>query len=355
MRALGSFIFVLLTSIWLLQTDAIPQATHVAPKSRPAIDAILEVFDDYPLVALGMSHRQQDEADFSLALIRDPRFTKKVNDIVVECGNPLYQPTLDRYIDGADVPLNQLQLFWRNTTQPGSCDPRQHKELLDAVRQVNRTLPTGHKMRVLGGDPPIDWDKARKPEDVAPFMEQRDTHFASVVEQQVLARNHRALLVIGAGHVLKRPISWPDTPTGTPTITMMIEAKHPHSVFVLIPHDDFGHRNTELEPKLAAWAVPSLIALHGIWVGELDAGTVFEGKIRRVGSDPNKTEVPFPGLKIEDLADAYLYLGPIATIRPVEFPHEAGTDYARELQRRRQLLGGALAVAPVQAPAPNRP
>lgn len=351
--ASGSFFGVMLASLWLMPITVALHASQIPPKPRPAIDAILEVFDHYPIVALGMSHRQQDEADFSLTLIRDPRFAEKVNDIVVECGNPLYQATVDQYIDGADVPLSQLQLFWRNTTQPGSCDPRQHEELLDAVREVNHALSPGHKIRVLGGDPPIDWDKAKRPEDVAPFMEQRDTHFASVVEQQVLAKNHHALFVIGAGHVLKRPISWSDGPTGTPTITMIIDAKHPHSVFVLIPHDDFGKRNAALEPKLAEWAVPSLVALRGTWVGELDAGVVFEGKIRRVGSDPNQIEAPFPGLKIQDIADAYLYLGPIAKIRQVEFLHETGTDYARELERRRQLLGVPL--APVPAPVPNRP
>jgi hypothetical protein len=36
----------------------------------------------------------------------------------------------------------------------------------------------------------------------------------------------------------------------------------------------------------------------------------------------------------------------------VEFPYESGTTYARELDRRRSLLGGgAMAIAPAPAPA----
>lgn len=317
-------------------------------KPSNAVDAILATFSRFPIVALGMSHRQQDEADFSLTLIRDPRFAATVNDIVVECGNPLYQKTLDRYINGGDVPLEQLQLVWRNTTQPGACDPRQHKELLDAVREVNRRQPPKHRIRVLAGDPPIDWDKMQTPADVAPFMEQRDTHFASVVEAQVLARHHKALLVIGAGHVLKRPISWASSPVPTaPTVTMLIESKHPHSTFIIVPHDDFGDRNDELEPRLSNWPMPSLATLQGTWIGMLDAGLMFRGKLRRVGSDPSKPEEPFPGLKIQDIADGYLYLGAIASIHMVEFPHETGTAYPSELDRRRRLLGGgAVAIAP---------
>ena len=37
----------------------------------------------------------QGEA-FQLALIRDPRFPRFVNDIVMEFGNSKYQPVLDR-------------------------------------------------------------------------------------------------------------------------------------------------------------------------------------------------------------------------------------------------------------------
>jgi hypothetical protein len=260
---------------------------------------------------------------------------------------------LDRYIDGSDVPLEQLQLVWRNTTQPGACDPRQHKELLDAVREVNRRLPAGHRIRVLAGDPPIDWDKVRRPEDAAPFGEQRDTNFASVVEDQVLAKHHRALLVIGAGHVLRHSITWPSGPPNiAPTVTMVIEGKYPHSMYIITPHDGFGDRNAELEPRLASWPIPSLVNLRGTWLGSLEAGVIFRGKIRRVGSDPNRIESPFPGLTLQDIADAYLYLGPEASIHEVEFPYESGTTYARELDRRRSLLGGgAMAIAPVPAPA----
>src|SRR5512140_2177846 len=123
-----------------------------AARPAPAVSAVLAAFQEHPIVALGMNHLQQDEADFSLSVIRDPRFATVVNDIVVECGNPLYQAVLDRYIAGELVPIEQLQLVWRNTTQPGRCDPRQHRELIDAVREVNRGLPPSHRIRIVAGD-----------------------------------------------------------------------------------------------------------------------------------------------------------------------------------------------------------
>lgn len=329
------------------------------PQPEEAASAVLDAFDRYPVVALGMSHRQQDEADFSLALIRDSRFASKVQNVVVEAGNSLYQDVLDRYISGGDVPLERLQLVWRNTTNTlfvDAVNPANGKvlikELFDTIREVNRRLSATHRIRVLAGDPPIDWDRARTAADVAPFMNQRDTNFASVVENEVLAKHQKALLVIGAGHVFKRPVTWASQPQPpAPTVTMLIESKYPHSTYVITPHDGFADRTAELEPRLSKWPVPSLASLHDNWLGLLDAGLPFRGKIRRVGSDPSKVEDPFPGVKLQEIADAYLYLGPAASIREVKFTQETGTPYARELERRRRLQGGG-PVPPAHAPAP---
>ena len=322
--------------------------TQSLNEAQPAVSTILAAFDKYPIVALGMSHWQQSEADFTLELVRNPEFPKKVNDIVVECGNPLYQAVLDHYIAGDTVDIEKLQLVWRNTTQPGRCDPRQHKELLDAVREVNRLLPPTHKIRVLAGDSPINWEMIRKPEDVQKFLSQRDPDFASVVQHEVLEKHRKALLIIGAAHVLRRPVSWRnENSSPAPTITMLLESKFPNSTFIIIPHDGFGERLSEFEKRFVKWEKPSIVLLKKSWLGDVEGGVLFGGNIRRVGSDPRQIDDPYPGFRLNDLADAFLYLGPLSSLSRVEFPSpEAGSDYARELERRRNLLG--------EEPAPAR-
>jgi hypothetical protein len=325
-----------------------PASPPAEPIPHDAVDAILQAFERVPVVALGMSHRQQDESDFVLRLVRDPRFASHVNTIVIEAGNALYQPDLDRYVAGQAVPIERVRRVWRDTTQPGSADVRGSSELLETVREVNRHLPAAHRVRVLAGDPPIDWSQVHRLEDYLPFGTGRDVHFASTVVSQVLAKHRKALLVIGAAHVMRRPVTWPGDPRPVePTVTMRIEQSFPNSVFVVIPHDDFGARNAELEPRLASWPVPSLSRLGPDWIGMVDAGAVFGGKIRRVGSDPSHPEAPYPGVKLRDLADGYLYLGPIASIREVERIRESGTPYARELARRLEILGGGAVAAPL--------
>jgi hypothetical protein len=63
----------------------------------------------------------KDIDDFILQLVRNPRFSALVNDIVVECGNSRYQSMLDRYFAGEDVPLTDVRQAWRNTTVPQMC------------------------------------------------------------------------------------------------------------------------------------------------------------------------------------------------------------------------------------------
>ena len=102
------------------------------PVPEPAIPAILAAFDRYEVVAMPEGEGWQDQGDFILTLIRTPAFPDKVNDIEVECGNSLYQPVLDRYIAGEDVPFTEVRKVWRNTTQPCGCSIRILRRTLSA-------------------------------------------------------------------------------------------------------------------------------------------------------------------------------------------------------------------------------
>jgi hypothetical protein len=77
------------------------------------------------------------------------------NCSVIEFGNSLYQPTLDRYITGEDVPFPAISKVWRNTTQVAGWDSAIYLRLLATIREVNQKLPV-RMIRVLAGDPPSD-------------------------------------------------------------------------------------------------------------------------------------------------------------------------------------------------------
>jgi hypothetical protein len=308
-------------------------------KKTTAEEDIINLFEKKDIVALGLSHSQQDEADFVLRLVQNSSFPQAVHNIVIETGNALYQDILDKYIAGKNISFDQIKQVWQNTTQPGRGDDPQHRRLLEAIRDINKKLSPKQKIRVLAGDPPIDWAKIKTANDVLPFT-QRDPFFASVVLNQVLEKKEKALLLIGSGHVMRKPMSYEGFPADSTylTITNIIEAKYPGSAYVIIAHEDFGSRTDELEPKLSSLAVPALIDLKNHWIGDLDASLPYTGKILRIGMDPQHPAKAYPGLKLKDLADGYLYLGPIASIKWVQWKPEEGTAYAKEIARRDSLV-----------------
>jgi hypothetical protein len=118
-------------------------------------------FGKYEVAGMSAAHSNKDLDDFILDLIRNPAFPSKVDDVAVECGNSLYQPILDRYIAGDEVPLSEVRQVWSNTTQTVCGMSGFYEELFPLMRRINQKLPPEKKLRVLAGDPPIDWSKVR--------------------------------------------------------------------------------------------------------------------------------------------------------------------------------------------------
>ncbi len=166
----------------------------------PAIPAILSAFDNYEVVAMPAAHGLKDLDDLILALIRNPQFPNKVNDIVMECGNSLYQPILDRYIAGEDVPFTEVRKVWRNTTQPMCGMSAFVEQFYPLVRAINQSLPQAKRLRVLTADPPIDWDQIKGFQDFLKFAD-RESSIGSVMEKEVLSKHRKALLLCGTFHL----------------------------------------------------------------------------------------------------------------------------------------------------------
>jgi hypothetical protein len=333
------------------------------PQPLNAVEAILAAFDKFPIVALGEAHGLQEEANFIASLIRHPDFPHKVNAIVVEVGNAKYQPLVDKYITEESVDSTELCKVWRDLTVILTGDAPIYEQFYSTVRAVNQSLPVEKRLRVLLGEPPIDWSKIHKREEHEYWLAQRDKHFAEVVEKEVFAKGFRALIICGSAHldrgpgpsapppipgsaIVMRP--FPDkgiAPTLKPDLNMgvmlqFVERRHPGSTFVIETHLGFGNRNAELEPRLSSWPKPSIALIKGTWLGALDAGFTSVSDVF-ITPDGNRVN-PAQGRRKEDVADAYLYLGPVDSLTmshpsPKLYLDEA---YFRELNRRHIIMTG---------------
>lgn len=329
----------------LFMTAVLPTRSQTQPVKRsgsdptplPAIPAILAAFDRYEVVALPAAHSLKDVDDFILSLIRDPAFPIKVNDIVVECGNSLYQPVLDRYIAGEDVSFAEARKVWRDTTQPTCGYSGFYEQLFPLVRAINQKLSTTKRLRVLAGDPPIDWDKINTSEE-APNIANREPSIVSVMEKEVLSKHRKALMLFGTFHLMH----------GTEDFAVSTyEKDYPHLTFVI---SDLGvydtNRPVPSTSPFALWPNPSIALTKGTWLGALSVTDIFPPTIwitpdcKAHISFPPKLQRQFQG-PIEHFIDAFLYLGPqeFRLKEPLPADIALDDDYMTELRRRESLLG----------------
>ncbi len=183
------------------QTQQSTKPTGSEPVPEAAIPAILAAFDKYEVVAMPEDHGLKDLDDFIFALIRNPAFPDKVNDVVVECGNSLYQPLLDRYIAGEDVPLMEARKVWRIPPLCSGWGSGFFEQLYPLLRAINQKLPPQKRLRVLTGGLPIDPEKVKSFEDILK-LGPRDAHIASIMEKEVLSKHRKALVLFGTFHLL---------------------------------------------------------------------------------------------------------------------------------------------------------
>lgn len=200
------------------------------PDESAGIDGIartlISAFDQADIVALGEAHGRRLDSDLRIALVRHPDFAKKVRSIVVEFGSTTEQSVLDRYIRGENISRFQLEQVWKTTTQArnGIWDSPIYAEFLAAVRDVNSKLPPDARVRVFGGDPGPGDNRSR------------ETAAVSVLKEQVLQKQGKALVVYGAAHFYRTlDADYLSSMGADIGIVKMLEADYPGRTFAVIP------------------------------------------------------------------------------------------------------------------------
>lgn len=328
------------------------------PVPRDASTAIFDAYKKYDIVAIGAGHANQNLDTFLLGLLADPRFPGDIRDVVVECGNSLYQKTLDHYIAGASVAQADIQKVWRNTTQPMCAASSFYEQLFPLLRRINASLPPAKRVRVLAGDVPVNWETIRNEDDLQKSPQDRDANIASIVETQVLSRHRKALLLFGMSHLFHGARSSTLDPIAVgiyePSAVGIYEARYPGVTWVIGDHDGFGfgtryeYLNDTFEARIAAWKVPSIVEnLRGTWLADIldteSSSELINVITPRKGGGTNlrttikKNERPFTST-----VDGYLYLGPRRLLLK-ESPSATvllDKDFVKEMRRRAKLMGG---------------
>lgn len=305
------------------------------PNPQNATTVVLHAFETHDVVMLGEIHWNKQEYQWLQSLVANPEFADRVDDVVMEFGNSLYQKSVDGYIAGEAVPIEKVQRAWRNTLGLGDPPPI-YGDLYRAIRETNMRRRGKHQMRVVCGDPYIDWEKVKTNEDVGPFLGNRDHWYAQVVKDEVLAKHHRAFLIAGSAHFLRVE--------GTGYIEPELR-RAGAKTFLILAGTNATKNYDDLDHGFDSWPAPSIALVSGNWVGELPAIPVISGG----------TEGAESSSKLKDAADALLYLGPRDSLISVEARREEvdGTPYGKELLRRMKIVGLVLPYIPDSKESPQ--
>ena len=307
------------------------QALKPAVRVDP-IDGIVEAFRTHQVVMLPGGHGGRQGYDLLLAIVREPRIQGTVTDIVVEFGASRYQDVIDRFVRGDAISDAALRHAWQDTAIAGvTHDGPYIEEFYRAIRALNATLPQEKRYRVIGGDPPIDWDNVTTKEDLRKWTVRRDTFPADMIHREVVERGRRALVVYGPAHFPRKEVAtnYDMSNWQAQTMTSLLEAAGIRPFVILA---DAGKGAVELQPNLASWPPMSLTLVRGTVLGAADF-TVFNGDndrfaVRGVDDFVKIPKAQYKPMRMEDQTDAILWMGVTRPPTPVLLSKETCEDPA---------------------------
>ncbi len=305
------------------------------PRVRDAADVVAEALESHQLVLISEHHWSVPVHEQLRRLIVHPKVAAVVDDIVIEFGNPLYQGLIDRYVAGESVPLDSVRLAWRNTTQLLAWDSPLYERFYETVRALNTARPAGRRIRLVAGDPPIDWGRTNRAGDIPRTYGFRDIETIGIIEREVLAKGRRALVIIGEEHVLRTTDPAPNAPKKPLERQALGEALHERHPGVAFLVGTVVGRASRLSRVIAHWPNGSMARITGTTIGLAPASI----RARDTTSSVSIAAAGPEELRLQNLFDAILYAGPSAeTLDPPGAVYLREPAYEREIRRRIQIL-----------------
>lgn len=320
---------------------------HPANEDTPAdpIDYIRHSLEEYPIVCLAEGgHQAEQPHRFLRRVLSDRTILETVDVVIVEFANARYQPLLDAYIRGDNIPFSELSKVWRDTAQsPRSpWDSPLYHELLKLIREQNRTLPASKRVRVLAGDPPIYWERITTKGEYDRSITPRNPFVASLATQQAFDLGEKVLIIFGGAHLPKVPVGRDDDPRNS--LSYHILRQHPGALRAIefLDPDQLG-----IEDRVHDLIRGKIYVTEDHWIGRLTAERFFS-EIYSLVTDSTTGQQSWQAVPlyseylIRDLFDALIYIGPSSEWQNVggSLDPRGDEEYLQELNRRSLLRFG---------------
>jgi hypothetical protein len=202
------------------------------------------------------------------------------------------------------------------------------------------------RLRVLLGDPPIDWDAPQRSGTL-----RSDDFPVSVIQREVLSQKRRVLVIFGGMHLTRKrtPFLPPKDPALAPMAAMVTKLQAGSivaqldrlgaRVFVVATLTDFDI--STLQASVATWPRPTLTLIRGTPLGLAGSMVHYPQSAPVVRARGGIEERLQPDLAadppMQEVVDAILYLGPPSAITRSRLSRELCADPAYLKMRLERL------------------
>jgi hypothetical protein len=347
---MNRFLFCWILVLVLMVFPAVGEEVDVldpAGEDGPAdpIDYIRRSLQAYPIVCLAEGgHQAKEPHEFLRRVLSDESILRTVDVVIVEFAATRHQAVLDAYIRGEDVPFSELSRVWRDTGQSPRApwDSPLYHELLKTIRKGNLALSSDERVRVVAGDPPIDWDKISTREDYGKSRIPRDPFVASLAMEQAIEMGKRVLIIFGGAHLPRVAVGPEDDLRNSLTYHILQEYPDAAKVISFLNPENLG-----VDDRIDELVRNKIYVTTNHWTGAINAELVFP-EIYSLVTDAETghqswQQIPlYSGYLVRDLFDALIYIGPSSDWSYVQgsFDQERDAEYLKELNRRSLLRFG---------------
>lgn len=213
----------------------IVQGLNAQKNCLPADVFINQTFKKYNIIGLDEGpHATIQIHNYLRKLIACKSVNQVVDYIILEFLNTSYQGIIDDYIAGKEVTIVELREAWRNGTVSHNTtigEASVYFELLKTIRLSNSDRSNTHKIRVLGGDPGMDWSKITTQREFFRSLSQRDLFPAHLAIEYGINQRKKVLMIYGGLHYGKYVDKKLDSSHWT--IDYIINNRFPNSIYTI--------------------------------------------------------------------------------------------------------------------------
>lgn len=298
---------------------------------------IYQSFLTHQVIGLGEGgHNLINAHQCIVKILMNQKIIDLLDVIILEFLNAKYQNILDSFMLGEDVGIFELQKLWRDSSQsPGLFgEASMYFELLKTIRRININLPQEKKIRVLAGDPPIDWDKIHTMSDYnqqLSYGELRHSFPAEFITEFAIIQKKKILVIYSEFHITKIP----DHKSSTSYSTITERVNHVSSDIMKSIAMIYSSELLEQEGILDL-DIYSVIELLNDKIGQLPASIYWN--LNDILQDGQKMKI-FDNYQLKDIFDALIYIGAKDSLQwSKPNTNHFDTKALQELNRRKSMF-----------------